>query len=366
MRVAVTLEQCWHRVPGGTAVAAVEVARAMLDEPDVEQIGVSARHRHAPPEVWAPPIPVRPLPLPRRALYESWHRLRAPRVQRASGLVDVVHATGVAVPPRSAPLVVTVHDLAWRHDESHFTAHGVRFFARALELARRDADLVLCSSTTTLHDCAEAGLPADRLRLVPLGVRAEPVSDAAVARVTAAHGLRRYVMWNGTVEPRKNLPTVIAAFRRVTDGRPPADLQLLLVGPDGWNEDVGRHLSGLDDQVVRLPLQTASDLAALHAGAAVFCYPSLREGFGLPVLEAMAQGTPVVTSAGTATEEVAGDAALVVDPADADAVAGAVASILDDAELAGRLSIAGRARAASYTWARTASATLAAYREVAP
>src|SRR5919198_1642231 len=104
-----TLEQCWHRVPGGTATAALGLARALQDEPTVELVGVAAAHRKPPPAEWQPPIPVRHLPLPRALLYESWHVLRRPRIER----IDVIHATGLAMPPRSAPVVYTIHDLAF-------------------------------------------------------------------------------------------------------------------------------------------------------------------------------------------------------------------------------------------------------------
>src|ERR671918_162508 len=159
MRAAVVIEQCWHRVPGGTAGAVLDQLRAVSTagggdqgggaQAGVEQVGVAARHSRPPPEAWRPPIPVRHLPLPRLALYRTWHRLRWPPVERATGPVDVVHATSLAIPPRSAPLVVTIHDLAFMHQPSHFTRRGRSFFRRGLDLARRDADLVLCPSATT-------------------------------------------------------------------------------------------------------------------------------------------------------------------------------------------------------------------------
>lgn len=362
MRVGVTLEQCWHRVPGGTAVAAVELTRALAERGDVELVGVSAWHRRARAAECAPPISVRALPLPRRALYESWHRLRWPAVQRATGPVDVIHATGVVMPPHTAPIVLTVHDLAYMHDPSHFTRRGLRFFDQALELARRDADLVLCSSDATRRDCITAGLRPERLRVVPLGVHARAATEDDITRVRRHHGLGRYVLWVGTVEPRKNLPTLIDAFRRLNRD----EIDLVLVGPRGWNEDIGRHARGLDGRVHVLGFQPATDMGPLYAGADVFCFPSLREGFGLPVLEAMAQGTPVVTSSGTSTEEVAGEAGVLVDPRDPAALSMAIARILDDGDLAAALRTAGRARAAQYTWARTAAGTAAAYAELAP
>jgi glycosyltransferase involved in cell wall biosynthesis len=356
MRVAYTLEQLWHRVPGGTAVAAVETARRLRGRDGLELVGVSAWHRRLPEPPWRPPVGVRRLPVPPHVLYETWHRLRRPRVERTTGPVDVIHATGVAVPPCTAPLVVTVHDLSYLVYPEHFSRQGRRFFRQALELTRRDADLVLCSSEATRRHCEEAGLDPGRLRVVPLGADVAAASAEDVARVRAAHRLERpYVLWVGTLEPRKNLPRLLEAYARL-DG----DAELVLVGPRGWNQEIdpppGARLLGF------VP---GEDLPPLYAGAAAFCFPSLLEGFGMPVVDAMAQGTPVVTSSGTSTEELAGDAGLVVDPLDVDAIAGALDRVLGDPELARNLGEAGRARAATYTWERTAALTAEAYAEVA-
>jgi hypothetical protein len=179
MRVAVVIEQCWHRVPGGTASATLDQIAAVAATGRVDQTGVAARHRKPAPAAWRPEIPVRHLPLPRQALYRSWHRLRWPPVQRATGAVDVVHATGYAVPPRTAPLVVTLHDLAWRRDPSMFTRNGVRFFEAALRCTLDEADLVLVP-----------GRPA-------------PASVAAseVARRASRH--RRHPRWSRAVRSRR-------------------------------------------------------------------------------------------------------------------------------------------------------------------
>lgn len=358
-----TLEQCWHRVPGGTATSALRTAAAVeaLVDDGVEQVGVAAYHRRPPVDAFRPPVPVRHLPVPRRLLYETWHASARPRVELATGRVDVTHATGVAVPGTRAPLVVTVHDLGFRHRPEHYTRHGVRFFERALELTRRRAALVLCPSDATRRECVEAGIADDRLRVVPWGVSSTPVAPAALDAVRVRHGIQgRYVLWVGTIEPRKNLPALLGAFRRL-----PEDVTLVLAGPAGWHEDLTVHREGLEHRVRLTGFVTGADLAALYAGAEVFCYPSLLEGFGMPVLEAMAQGAPVVTSAGTSTEEVAGDAALVVPPTDEEALADALLRVLEDPALAGRLRTAGSARAAAYTWERTARETVAAYQDAA-
>jgi glycosyltransferase involved in cell wall biosynthesis len=364
LRVAITLEQCWHRVPGGTANAAIGLATALAGRDDVDVAGVAAAHRRPPLAPWRlpPPVPVRHLPLPRLALYEAWHRARRPYAEAATGPVDVVHATTIVQPGHRAPLVTTVHDLAFLADPSHFTAQGRRVLQRGLAIAVEEAAVVLCSSEATRRDCRDAGFDDGRLVVVPLAAGpglGEPVPPGAADAARRRHGLDRpYVLWAGTVEPRKNLGGLLAAWRRL--GRDGVDLAV--AGPEGWHEDLDALVGG-DRSVRRLGFLPAADLAALYAGAAVVCYPSLLEGFGLPVLEAMVQGAPVVTSAGTATEElVAGGAGLAVDPRDPDAVAGAVAALLDDPDLAAGLGQAGRARAAGYTWDRAAARTVEAYR----
>ena len=324
---------------------------------------MAGAHRHPPVPDVVPTVPVRHLRLPRLALYEAWHRLRWPSVTSATGPVDVVHATGLAVPPPTSPLVVTINDLAFVHEPAHFTRRGLRFFHRSLELTRRDADVVVVPSLATRHDCLAHGVPSERLVVVPYGLRAEVADDDAVAGARARHGLEHpYVVWVGTVEPRKNLATVAAAHRRLRDEG--HELDLVLVGPHGWHEDLDRALGGHRDGVHVLGHVPEPTLRALYRGAAVCCYPSLREGFGLPVLEAMAQGTPVVTSAGTSTEEVLGPdggAGRAVAPRDVGAVADALAELADPRRRPAA-SAAASARAATFTWERTADGLVAAYR----
>jgi glycosyltransferase involved in cell wall biosynthesis len=363
VRVAVTLEQCWHRIPGGVGLASIQATKALSERPSLDVVGVSARHRRLPPEPWTPPVPVSQLPLSRAALYESWHRLRRPRVERATGPVDAVWVAGMAMPPPSAPLVATIHDLGFLHDSSYGTRRGLAFFHRSVELAREDAALVTCPSQATIDECVAVGFDPERLRLVPWGIEIEEASPDEVRRVRSTYRLERpYVLWVGTVEPRKNLPTLLDAFRRL-DRR---GLELVLVGPRGWNEDLERHLGTAEGRVRTLGFVPEADKRALYAGAAVFCYPSLREGFGLPVLEAMAQGAPVVTSSGTATAEVAGSAAVLVEPLDVEALTHALSELLDTPEHDEPRRVASRARAAQLPWSHTAELLEAALREVLP
>ncbi|MDQ3987074.1 MAG: glycosyltransferase family 4 protein [Actinomycetota bacterium] len=359
LRVAMTMEQCWHRVPGGTAVAALRLAATLINS-GIDLVGVAARHRGPPTKEWLPPMKVNHLALPRPVLYETWHRLRTPAVQRATGSVEVIHASTLAIPPKTAPLVVTIHDLAFLSYPDYFTRRGLRFFERGLALAIKEADLVLCSSEATRRHCLQQGFAPERLRHVPLGVDHPEVTETEVSRVRDGYGLtRRYIMWTGTIEPRKNLAGLIRAF-----GYLDADVDLVLVGPKGWNEDLEDLVSVGKERIKPLGFVDKADLTALYAGADVFCYPSHMEGFGFPVLEAMAQGTPVVTSLGTSTQELAAEAGVLVDPRDPQSIAGGIRAVLEDERFSEKLAAAGRTRASEYSWERTAGLVINAYRDV--
>lgn len=369
LSVALTVEQLWQPVPGGSGTYVRALVSALGERPEVRTTGIRARPGG---ETTVDPLPVALAAsrLPRRYLYESWGRLRRPAVPRtaadraAGRRYHVVHATTWAVPPRSAPLVVTVHDVAFLRTPEHFTAHGVAFFQRALDTVRRDADLVVVPSEVTRADCVDAGIDADRLRVVHHGTVPWTRSAADVAAFRSAHGLRRdFVLWCGTLEPRKNVGAVLGAFERLlAEG---SDLDLVLVGPTGWggtSDEVRRAVDALPaDRVHVLGRLDDADLQSAYAAAAVFCFPSLWEGFGMPVLEAMNHGTPVVTSRGTSMAEVSGDGALLVDPLDTAQIAAAVREAAG--EQGASLGAAGRVNAARYTWEASAAAHVEVYRE---
>lgn len=301
-----------------------------------------------------PAIPVAQLPVAAPWLYEGWLHADWPKVERATGPIDIAHATSIIPCATDAKLIVTLHDLAFLHDPTQFTRHGVRTFQRSLELIRRRADLILCCSQATMDDCVTAGIGSERLRLVPLGVETARASVSDVARVRMKYALpERYLLFVGTVEPRKNLRGLVSAVQLLDDPLP-----LVIAGAAGWG-DTGVAASDVTRFLGFVP---AGDLAALYAGATAFCYPSEREGYGLPVLEAMAQGTPVVTSLGTATEEVAGNAAVLVDPQRPEDIARGIHEAM---RRHAELSVKGIARAQRRSWADSAVLTSAAYRELA-
>ena len=307
----------------------------------------------------------RRLPVPGRILSESWSRTGRPHVDEG---LDVVHAPSLAFPARGRrPLVVTVHDVLFMDFPDAYPPHGLRFHRRALERLS-SADLVICPSRVTADRLSSLARPPGRVRVVPLGTELTPSPQPG--RVLADLRIEQpYVVWVGTLEPRKNVERVIRGFvEAVTSGpRDERGLKLYLVGPPGW--DRGKAAGLLEDRGIRdlvrwMGPQPRERLRAIYSGAEALVFPSLGEGFGLPVLEAMACGTPVVASDLPVLREVAGEGAVFCDPTDASSIGEAITRLLADDTLADSCRRAGLLRAAELTWERTVAATAACYREV--
>ena len=288
--------------------------------------------------------------------YEAWHRWRRP-VVRAPG--QLLHATSLAVPPPgNRPLVVTVHDLVFLRHPELLTSRGVAFHCRGLELARRQAAAVIVPSAFGRHELLDAGFDEERVHVAPHGVDL-PVPSPDVAGGAAALASRGvhppFVLFVGTIEPRKGVPELTAAHAALRRAHP--DLGLVLAGPAGWGP--APDVSGT--RVVPLGGVDDATLDALYRAAVALALPSRYEGFGLPVVEAMARGCPVVVSDAACLPEVAGGAGVVVPTGDVDALAGALLRLVDDEDHRRDRAAAGRARAVRFTWAASAGAHAVAY-----
>ena len=310
------------------------------------------------------------LGLPRPLLYESWLRLGIPVLPSLGG-ADVVHAPSVAVPPPGRrPLVVTVHDAAPEIYPEAFTARGRRFHRLGLAAAARRADAIITVSAAAAEEIvANSRVPQERITIVPNGVRPPRIDEAEVEAVLRRHGLwqRRYVLWVGSLEPRKGVGTLVAAMARLRAARPELDVETVLAGYEGW---LGEDLVAPEDRTIlggslHQPGRVAEgELWALYKGATVFAFPSLHEGFGLPVIEAMSQATAVVASDIPALREVAGRAALLVAPSDAAEWADAIEGLLDDEAPRRALEADGLVRSRQFTVEAMVAATREVYRKV--
>ena len=351
MRVAFHTGQLLQPVPGGIG----RYERAMLDR--LPNFGVKPIAFAAGPRTSgvSPRVPWLDLGRPTgSARYELWHRFRRPVVDIDC---DLVHAPSLAIPPVTRPLVVTIHDIAFLRVPKATTRRGVQFHTRGLELARKEAALVIAPSDFTRAELQREGFDAERIDVARFGIDQpiDRVDDEIDAMVAAAGVSAPFVLTVGTVEPRKQLPTLVRAIGEVRKHHP--RLTLVVVGPRGWGE-----VPELDRSYVRvLGAQPWAVVDALYRRAAAFCVASLYEGFGLPALEAMARGAPTITTTGSAMEEFVQDAGLLFAPKDVDSCIELVARVLDDGDLREHLRTAGRARAAELTWERSAETHARAY-----
>jgi glycosyltransferase involved in cell wall biosynthesis len=312
---------------------------------------------------------VRTVPWPQRLLWTLW---AAPRALAREGL-DVYHGvTGFELPRvAGVKLVTTVHDLIPLRFPALVPRRHRWAFRGLLPGALRRAHRVIAVSETTRQELlARYRVAPDKIRVIHEAPAPgfHPMSAAVREAVRIRHRLRRpFVLFVGLLEPKKNPGALLGAAARLRAAGAWGETDLVIVGAPGWGPGSwaaeARRL-GLDGLTRFLGPVPDDELAALYGEAHAFVFPSLWEGFGLPVLEAMACGAPVVASRRGAIPEVAGEAALLVEP-EALAVAEALGQVLGDAGLRERLRAAGLARAASFSWERTAAATLAVYRGAA-
>lgn len=303
----------------------------------------------------------------------SHHRFEpaALSIELAPFALDVLHSPDFIPPARlRAKSVITVHDLAFLLFPDFLTRPSARYYSR-VDIAARKADHIIAVSESTKRDTIRLlGVPPEKITVIPEA--AHPIftpipNEEALERVRARYKLpRNFILFVGTIEPRKNLPTLIRAFHRMRDNYK-TDAVLVIAGHRGWLvEEVDQTLeeTNLGEAVRFLGGVPNEELVYLYNAARVFAFPSRYEGFGLPPLEAMACGTPVVTANVSSLPEVVGDAALLVNPEDVDGLAVAMWRLLSEENLRRELRAKGIKRAQIFSWERAARATREVYRVV--
>jgi glycosyltransferase involved in cell wall biosynthesis len=310
------------------------------------------------------------LPIDRPPVRIAWEQSVLP-LELARERPDLLHALGFVSPIAwRGRTVVTVYDLSFlRFPEVYRWANRTYLSALTPPSLRR-ADRVITISEDARRDVIDlCGVAPEKVTPILLAAdeRFSPASPDAIAAFRQRQRLpERFVLYQGTLQPRKNVETLVRAYARLR-GQGSDDHILVLAGARGWHDESVfelTHQLGLDD-AVRFPGFVPDDeLALWYSSATVFAFPSRFEGFGLPLLEAMACGTPVVSSNASSLPEVVGDAGLLVDPSDVDGLAVALRDLMDDEPRRNALSAAGLARAATFSWQRMASETVQVYREV--
>lgn len=293
-----------------------------------------------------------------------WAMTALPLAARTDRL-DVLHVQYNGPRLRRPALVTTVHDVSFRLFPEWFPVRDRLLLDWGLRSTLNVAAAVLTGSECTREDLQRVyGVPPALISVTPYALLPgfAPPREAQIATTLERYGLARpYLLFVGVRQPRKNLPRAIRAF---ISAKRDHDLphRLAVAGKPGWCADeTEAAISAAGEAVVTLGYVPDADLPALYAGADAFLFPSLYEGFGIPVLEAFACEAPVITSKVSALPEVAGNAALLVDPTSEAEIAGAIAQLLSDAQLRARLIAAGRERLAQFDWRRTAELTVAAY-----
>jgi glycosyltransferase involved in cell wall biosynthesis len=289
--------------------------------------------------------------------------------------IDLFHGldqSGIPFFFKTSKSVVTIHDVIPLVLPEAFPPRHRWVLATAFARVPRQADRVIVPSDAAAEDVVRyLKMERERIVVIPLGCepRFHPiVNPARAVAVRQRYALpERYALFVGTLEPRKNIVTLLQAFSRLLAERPQEDLKLVVAGGKGWGDE--RFFATMDrlanrEQVIFTGYLADDDLPDVYRGAQMFVYPSLYEGFGLPILEAMASGIPVITSNRASLPEVAGDAALLVDPTRPDDLAAAMSAVVSNGALREELQRKGIARAKDFTWEDVARRTLAVYRSL--
>lgn len=293
-----------------------------------------------------------------------WNQIHLIKLENFVGKVDVFHASDWTQPPaKKAKLVTTIHDLAVLKYPEYFPSRILKNQKLRLEWIKKEADAIIAVSKSTKGDIVEL-LKIDPQKIhviyeaVPLEHKVK-VNKKDIEEVKRKYKLQNYILFVGTREPRKNLKRVIEAFKKIKN------LQLVIVGKKGWGKDKEFSMTNFQFSNIKfLDRVSNKELAILYAGAKCFVYPSFYEGFGLPVLEAMYYGCPVVCSNTSSLPEVAGKAAILVDPKRVDEIGLAIKKIIENKRLVRKLISKGFKQVKKFSWEKTAQQTLAVYQSL--
>lgn len=344
----------------GTVTAALVDGLARRDDVELTAFPVSFRAHRSLRGVVPPGVRVRSGPVPATHVRRAWRRWDRPRLDTVIGRQDVVHGPNFVVPPSRAARIATVHDLTpVRYPE--LCSGDTLAYPELIARATAHGAWIHTPSDAVRHEVLDH-FTVDPGRVVTVHNGFTPMAAGDPRHGRAAAGRDAYVLAVGTVEPRKDLPSLLRAIDHLaSDG---VEVPVVHVGPDGWGTAAFDH--ALDamarpDLVTRLGRRSGQELADLYHGARVFAYPSVYEGFGMPLLEAMSAGVPVVSTSVPAVREVAGDAAVLVPVGDAEALAAAIAACWSDEAHRARLVAAGHARTARFSWEACVDGMVALY-----
>ncbi|MCB9420619.1 MAG: glycosyltransferase family 4 protein [Ardenticatenaceae bacterium] len=360
---------------GGIGRYTRELIRALVDlDSDNEYRFFSARQPAvlpvADPVLTAPHVIYRPAPLDERWLYRFWYRLRLPLpVQLVTGKLDLFHSPDFVLPPVSGriPTLLTVHDLSFVHSPDTFPAQLVSYLNRVVPWSVQRATHVLADSLATKQDLMDVWqVPAEKITVLYCGVHPmfRPITDKDVLTAVRRQynlGDASYILCVGTVQPRKNYQMLIRAFRPVADQYPH---NLIIAGGKGWLYDemmaeVARQ--GLNGRVRFIGFVDDADLPALYSGADLLAMPSLYEGFGLPLLEAMACGVPVLSSNASSLPEVVGETAVTLPPHAQEAWSQTLLDLLANPNARQQMVAEGFRQSRQFTWEKSARQLLEIY-----
>ena len=353
----------------GNAVAELITSFASLEAaPTLVPYALSLRARDHRNEL---PAGTRFPPIPARALLATWGRSDSPKLDRWLSPAQVLHATNYLAPPSRLPVVVTINDCSFARYPELCTPE-VRALTPVVRRSIARGAVVHVPSAFVADEVDELFGPGlagtGRLVVVPWGVPAITLGRETPPELIEIVDGPPYVLAIGSIEPRKNLPYLVAAFGAMADSHP--DVRLVLAGPDGPGRPavdaaVAELADAVRDRIVITGSVSDAGRVALLANAHVLAYPSLYEGFGFPVLEAMSIGVPVVAARAGSIPEVAGDAATLVGPTDVRALAEALSKLVDDSAARAEQIALGRDQARRYSWLETAHGLAALYRRMA-